>query len=181
MIFSVGSAFVLGFGGGLFRAATLRASIHREWVDHKNRCIVGLDDVAWNALFAIHAQVGGYLEPEKEFWPKGPPLDPAALQTLVDEFSRALRWKNRIQMDVDRLLSIGLLLVVAFGLGMVAVGFVLLSHAWSPQNLTLAVIGYFLFAIALTALAVIYGLYVFLRHRLTNTEILASEGIQAHA
>ena len=181
VIFSVGSAFMLGFGGGLFQAVTLRASIHREWVDRKDRCFVGLDESALTALYSIHAQVSRYLEPGKEFWPKGPPLDPATLKNLVDDFSRALRWKSRMQLDIERLLRIGPLLVVAFTLGIVAVGLVFLSQAWTPQNGMLAVVGYALFATTLIVLAGIYGCYVFFRHRLASTEILASESAKIHA
>lgn len=164
---------------GIFRMATLRTRVSREWSHRVDVCISGLDELALQALYDLHGRIeeGFDQRLSKDTWPDGPPLDPSSLKSYIDRYAKALKFKNRLLSDIRWLRTIGPTMVIALAVGAVGVSIVFIdaTKVWRLDHI--ATVGYVLGILAL--LMTIVGLigYTFLCHRLANTEHLAREGV----
>ena len=164
---------------GIFRMATLRTRVSREWSHRVDVCISGLDELALQALYDLHARIeeGFDQRLSKDTWPDGPPLDPSSLKSYIDRYAKALKFKNRLLSDIKWLRNIGPTMVIALAVGAVGVSllFIDATRIWRLDHV--ATLGYLLGLLALSMTIVGLIGYTYLCHRLANTEHLAREGV----
>lgn len=164
---------------GIFKMATLRTRISREWSHRVDVCISGLDELALQVLYDLHSRIEEEFDQRlsKDTWPDGPPLDPSSLKSYIDRYTKALKFKNRLLSDIRWLRNVGPTMVIALAVGAVGVSLVFIdaTKVWSLDNI--AALGYVLGFLALLMTLVGLIVYTYLYHRLANTEHLAREGV----
>ena len=196
-ILGIAITLALALGGAIYKTSMLRGTVHREWSKRVDQSIAGLEELALRKLREIYRIIDPWLSSDRklseihrlteawfgqdsdssgrEFWPDGPLPDPFSLSDLISGYSRALRFRNRIEKDIACLMRIGPMFVVMLSLGFAAVVLAALDGVGIVDSQVLALIGYIIGACSLIGIVLALGSYVVLLHRLTSIEVLASE------
>ena len=177
-VIGIAVAFLVAVAAGIYKVANHRLSIYREWMPQRlGNVSAGLNELALSVIYELHNRIVNEFnyDPSEGFWPSTPPQDPTSLQKLIKQYTRAIRYKESVEIDVRRLMTVGGTMVgILFAL---AIGGSLISihHSNVVESQVIAISGYcvFLFASFLGIVALI--LHVVLKHKLGNAEILSNK------
>ncbi len=170
---------MIAIGAAIYKTATLRSRISREWHRRVYTCSAGLDELAVTVLYELYHRIGDKLNLDQtsDSWPGSPPLDPSSLQDLIAQYARALKFKSRMESDYTRLMRIGPTMILALSMLLLVTVLVSLDPigVQLPREVSVLVYGFGGVALLIVALS-LFG-YVFLQHRLTNAEILSRDDL----
>lgn len=176
-VMAIAITVVLALIAWIVKASTLRGSVYREWSTRVDKSIAGLDEFAYKTLHDIFSVIRPWLDTNRHFWPEGPLPDPFSLSDLISKYARALRFRERLEKDIERLMRVGPFAVLALVLGIVSVVLFALRGVGILDSHSVIVTGYAVSAAAGSGLLAALGSYVILHHRLTSVELLAAEGV----
>ena len=115
-IIGIALMFLVAVGSGVFKATNYRLRVYREWKPYRvGSVMAGLDEFAMSVIIELQKRTSYEFRnrTSEEFWPSGPPPDPASFKYLVSEYSKAMKYRACIESDVDRLMRVGPGFVVA--------------------------------------------------------------------
>lgn len=163
----------------IFKTATLRSRISREWSPRVYTCMAGLDELSLQAISDLYNQIQKNFSTitDKDIWPDGPPIDPLSLRQPIEVYTRALRFRTRLEKDVTRLMRIGPILVASLSVFAVSIALITLNTIDILASHTLLIIGYYLGSISFLLTTVSVCAYVILQHRLASVEVLSYGGL----
>jgi hypothetical protein len=161
--------------GALWKAASLRGDLGKDWTPRVEDAEVGLADRATREALCLQDEITELIGSGASSLPRLATVDPAPLAHRAGEFQRTLTVGARVPRDFRWFLRLGPFMIVvatAFLLGLAAV-FVNSSELLSSDPLKIA-------GLALDGAAVFSGLilivaYVLLNQRLSGAEMRSKE------
>lgn len=175
-ILAITIPIMIAIGGGIFKVASLRGSVHREWALKIDQLLSGVDEYAIRQLRKVYENIGSWLTSGRGFWPDGPPPSPDALDSLVGNYSRAVRYRNRLERDIRYLMWVGPIGIAALTIGLVPLLLASLKGAGRLESGIYSTVLSVTSGVAIVGVVVALGSYVALHHRLTSVEVLVVTG-----
>ena len=180
-IIGIAAAIILAAVTWLFHAGNYRSNVYQKWSRERIGTIVaGLDEHAANSIYQLLQLIQsdyGYIS-SKEFWPYGPLPDPVSYRPYIRRYTKAQRYKERFQADVDLLLKLGYVIVATLTLLIIGAALVLLHFTVEFEINAIVRIGFALSSLSiLVALTTLFG-HIALNNRLTNVEMLSEKDLE---
>jgi hypothetical protein len=168
-VIGVGAVFILAFGGGIWRVASLRGDVGARWADRVAFAVAALDAKTIRQLEQLRGEVDELL-PKGEFDPSQAIADPASLSESAEKAVKFQRSRNRMQSAIVGLRRVGRAVLVALT-GALAGTAALTAHYgelwnWAPLRL----MGLILLAVSIGSLVIVTIAYVVLLDRLASDE-----------
>lgn len=173
-IIGVGVAVLLGVGGGIFRASTLRGDINGRWSRRVSFAVAALDEKQISELELLRDDVEDILP--ARFDPAQAIADPAPLSARAATTVGYYRASTRMEGDFVRLRRVCPVLLAALAVLEVATALLTTYYAKLLDWSAVRVSGLLLAAVAVLIMVTTTGAYVALQHRLASAEILAGTG-----
>ena len=161
---------LMGLGAAIYKASSMRGNIHREWSQRVDTTIAGLEELALTQLYAIRGELDQWAHRAEEYWPEGFLPNPFSLSSLVRRYEKSLRYRQRMEPDLKKLMAIGPAFLIALVMAFVAVVLMSVYHLDVAQLRTIQWLGYVLAAVAFTTLIIALIAYSTIQHRMTSAE-----------
>lgn len=163
---------------GIYNGATHRANIYDRWDRERIGAIIaGLDEHAANAIKNLLRTVQrdyGIISSE-DFWPNAPPPDPATYMPYIKAYTKAQRYKDGIERDVKRLMSLGRIMVTNLTLLIIGTTLVIVHFTVDFDTNVVEYLGYGMSALAATVISWALYSHVTINDRLVSAEMLSDE------
>lgn len=175
-IIGIAVMFFVAVGSGIFKATNYRLQVYREWKPYRvGSVIAGLDEFAMSIIIELQKRTSYEFSnrTSEEFWPSGPPPDPASFKYLVSEYARAMKYRDCIEDDVERLMNVGLGFV--FTLTGLAVGALLVTIHFTEivESTAILTAGYYVSGTSIAAIIAMLVFHMLLQNRLANAEMMS--------
>lgn len=172
------AALAIAGVAALWRAASLRGDMRKDWSSRVEDAEIGLADRATSELLAMQREIAGLMGSGSSLLPRLATVDPAQLATRIGDFQKTLSVASRLASDFRWLLRIGPLLIVASAAFLLGLGglFADNSELASSESLRIG-------RLAVGGIGVVLGLaalvaWVFIHQRLSGAEMRAAEEIE---
>jgi hypothetical protein len=175
-IIGVGAVFILAFGGGIWRVATLRGDVGARWSERVDLAVAALDAKTFSRLEQLRGEVDELL-PKDEFGndvfdPAQAIADPTSLSESAAEAVKLQRSRNRMKSAIAGLRRVGRAVLVALAGALVGTAATIYySELWNATALKL--IGWVLLGVSIASLIAVTIVYVVLLDWLATDEGLA--------
>lgn len=181
VVIGMAVAFLVAVATGIYKVAGHRLNTYREWMPQRlGNVTAGLNELALSVIYELHSRIVSEFDyaTSKDFWPPTPPQDPSSLQQLIKQYTKAIRYKESVETDVKRLMAIGsTLVVILFCLG-IGGSLMALHHSRIIESKAIVISGYCVFLLALLLGIISLAIFVSLKHRLANAEILSNTRVE---
>lgn len=163
---------------GLWRAASLRADVRKEWSPRVEDAQIGLADRATRELLAMQNEITNLVGGGASLLPRLATVDPAPLAKQASGFQKTLAAGSRLAGDFRWLLRIGPLLVVATAAFLLGVAGVFVDNSDLARSSLLRIGGLGLGGFGIVLGFALLAAYVILNQRLSGAEMRGLEDIE---
>jgi nitrate reductase gamma subunit len=159
----------------LWRGASLRGDMRKEWSPRVEDAEVGLTDRATKELLEMQQEITDLMGSGPASLPRLATVDPGQLSKQIHNFQKTMAAASRLQSHFRWLLRVGPLLIIASLLFLVGIGALFANHSELASSEAMRLGG----VIAVTAggvLGVVIAIaWVLLHFRLSGAELRATE------
>ena len=172
-ILSVGVAMELALVGALWRLATLKASVVRDWAQRVTVAEAGLETKAIDELKLMQDEIVDLLAPLGA--PSESVADPGTLALAVRRYVTLMDARDKIRRHFHRLVQVGPVMMSLLIPGAVANAVAFTYFAGLTRARALGYAATWLGLGCATVLVAVFAAYVYLQDKLAGAELLATE------
>jgi hypothetical protein len=169
------AALAIAGVAALWRSATLRHEISKEWDERVKDTKLALDDRATSELLEIQGEITRIFGSGAGSPPRLATQDPGLLAEKAGAFQKTLAIKSRLDRDFHLLLGIGPLLIVASAAFLLGVAAVYIDNAELARSSGLRIGGEVVGGCGVGLGILLVVAYVVLNQRLSGAEIRGME------
>jgi len=175
-IVALGAGFVVTTGGGIWKAASLRSDVFKEYQSRVALAQAALDERAAKELRELAIEVNRALGDLDRFDPHQALADPSTLQAHVNVVNRALTARRKLPRYFRAMLRCGPSLLALLSLLMVGVLLAFSYFTGWKRDREVGYIGLWASLILVLASVLVSAWYFALLYRFTSAEVFSAEG-----